>query len=65
MDVVTVDVDECDACPSSAHVKSYIYAQMPSGHSVSYCCHHGTAYLAELTRQASTIVDLRHTLHGH
>jgi hypothetical protein len=65
MNVVEVAADECDACPAVAHVKAYVYAQMPSGKSVSYCCHHGNEYLPELTRQADIIVDLRHTLHGH
>lgn len=65
MDVIEVAVDECDACPAEAHVKAYVYAQMPSGHTLSYCSHHGSEYLPELTRQATILVDLRHTLHGH
>ena len=64
MDVLTVDTDECDSCPAQAHVQAYVFAEMPSGRTVSYCAHHGTAYLAELTKQATVLIDLRHTLHS-
>lgn len=63
MHVISVDADECDACPHTAHVKAYLHAQMPSGNTVSYCAHHGTEYLSELTRQAAVIIDLRHQVH--
>lgn len=59
---ITVETDECDACPADAHVKAYVYALMPSGRSISYCSHHGTAYFPELARQAETLIDLRYTL---
>lgn len=62
MHVVEVTQDTCDACPAIAHVKAYVFALMPSGHSVSYCSHHGSIYFPELARQADTLIDLRYTL---
>lgn len=62
MHAITVDTDECDACTADAHVKSYVFAKMPSGRTVSYCYHHGTEYFTELARQADTLIDLRYTL---
>lgn len=62
MDVITVDADECDACPFEAHVKAYVFAKMRSGRSVSYCNHHGSIYFPELARQAVSLIDLRYTL---
>lgn len=64
MDAVSVDRDECDACPAEAHVQAFVYAEMKSGNTVSYCSHHGTQYMVELTRQAVTVVDLRHLCHS-
>lgn len=62
MDAVTVDRDECDACPAEAHVKAYVFAKMPSGSTLAYCGSHGTRYFTELARQADTLIDLRYTL---
>lgn len=63
MHAIEVDTDQCDACPSEAHVKAFVYAEMKSGRTVSYCSHHGTQYLTELTRQANVVIDLRHLCH--
>ena len=38
----------------------FLYAEMPSGHSLAYCAHHGTEYIDALIAQHATIVDLRH-----
>lgn len=65
MQVVEVDTDTCDACPSVAHVKAYVYAQMPSGLTVSYCGSHGTKYFTELAQQAVKIIDLRYLIETH
>ncbi|MFJ4997126.1 hypothetical protein ACIP5T_03170 [Microbacterium sp. NPDC088619] len=62
MHAISVDSDECDACPFEAHVKAYVFAKMRSGRSVSYCSHHGSIYFTELARQADTLIDLRYTL---
>ncbi|WP_420112741.1 DUF7455 domain-containing protein [Pseudactinotalea sp.] len=64
MNVVEVAADECDACPTSAHVRAFLYAEMPSGHSLAYCAHHGTEYIDALIAQHATIVDLRHMVHA-
>lgn len=58
--VVEVADDECDACPASAHVAAFLYAELPSGRSLSFCAHHGTEYLPGLIAQHATVVDLRH-----
>lgn len=58
---ITVDTDECDAC-TDAHVQAFLYAEMPSGHTLSYCGNHGTRYLDGLTRQGAKIIDLRHLI---
>lgn len=63
MHAIEVETDQCDACPSEAHVKAFVYVKMPSGRTLSYCGSHGTIYLPELARQAATIIDLRHTIH--
>lgn len=62
MYALSVEIDECDACPAIAHVKSYVFVQMPSGRTVSYCCHHGSVYFDALALQADTLIDLRYTL---
>lgn len=62
MHVITVDTDECDACPSGAHVRAFLYAEMQSGHTLSYCGNHGTRYLDGLIRQGAKIIDLRHLI---
>lgn len=60
MDVVEVDSDECDACPALAHVKAFLYAELPSGRTLAYCAHHGTEHMGALRRVGATIIDLRH-----
>lgn len=60
--VVEVDADECDACPAAAHVKAFVYAEMPSGLSLAYCGSHGTRFLAALIAQDAHIIDLRHLI---
>lgn len=61
---ISVDRDECDACGDAAHVQAYLYAEMPSGHTLSYCGSHGTRYLDGLIKQGAKIVDLRHLIHS-
>ena len=61
VDAITVDVDECDSC-TDAHAQAYLYAEMPSGHTLSYCGNHGTRYLDGLIRQGAKIIDLRHLI---
>lgn len=58
--VVEVDGDRCDACPASAMVEAFVFVEMPSGHPLAYCAHHGTLFMAELIRQHATVVDMRH-----
>ena len=58
--VIEVADDLCDA--KNCGAKSYVFAQMPNGHSVSYCGHHGTEYWAGLNRTATVVIDLRHTI---
>lgn len=70
MHVVEVDTEFCDACDPDAYVKSLVFAQLPSGRSISYCYHHGNAYFTELAKQAVIMIDLRYTIepdnqHGH
>lgn len=63
MIVIEVAGDECDACPSSAHVQAYVYAQhedWPIG--LSYCAHYGREYLNELLACGAVVVDMRHLL---
>lgn len=57
--VVQVDRDECDACPPDAHVRAYVYAELPSGRSIAMCSHHGTRHWAALNAQAVVVIDLR------
>lgn len=64
MYAITVDSDECDACGEQAHVQAFLYAEMPSGHTLSYCGNHGTRYLDELIRQGATVIDMRHLIHS-
>lgn len=56
---LTIEVasDRCDTCGAEA----FVYAELEHG-SVAYCGHHGTEYLPELTRQAITVIDLRHLI---
>ena len=56
--VVEVPNELCDTCGHHA----YVHAMMRNG-PVSYCAHHGTEYWDTLTRDAITLVDLRHVLH--
>lgn len=62
MDVVEVSGDECDQCPSDAHVQAYVYAAFKVG-SISLCAHHGREGMAVLIEQGATIVDMTHLLH--
>lgn len=57
---IEVADDLCDAKDCGS--KSYVFALMPNGYSVSYCGHHGTEYWDGLNRTATTIIDLRHTI---
>ena len=58
--VMEVNGDTCDACPHHARVQASFYVQMPSGHTLTYCGHHGVEFWDELTRQGATVLDLRH-----
>ena len=58
--VVEVDYDLCDA--KNCGAKSYVFAQMPNGYSISFCGHHGTEYWDGLNRTAVVVIDLRHTI---
>lgn len=62
MDVVEVSDDTCDECPSEARVKAFIFAQLRSGLSLSWCIHHGRTHLAALAEQDATVIDLSHAL---
>lgn len=64
MDVITVDTDECDACPTVAHVRAYFYAELKSGRTISLCAHHGREHTAALIEQGAKIVDLSHLVHA-
>ncbi len=59
--VVCVDREGCDHC--GPHVQAFVYATMPDGKPLTYCGSCGTRYMDELTRQAKTVLDLRHQLH--
>ena len=58
--VIEVDADRCDGRRCGA--RAYVYAEMPSGHTVSFCGHHGTEYMAGLLDQGATVIDLRHLI---
>ena len=60
--VIEVDDGFCDACPAIAHVRAYVYAEMPSGLTLAFCGHHGTQHRAALTAQGATIIDLTYTV---
>lgn len=60
--VVEVDADRCDARECGA--RAFVYAEMPSGNSLSFCGHHGGEYLEGLAAQGATVIDLRHLI-GH
>jgi hypothetical protein len=58
--VVEVPADECDACPANAHVKAFLYAELPNGGTLAYCAHHGTTHYDALTKHGARIIDLRY-----
>ena len=62
--MVTIEIaeDECDQCPTEAHVKAYVYAVLPSGRTIAYCGHHGTQHLDALHAQAVHVADFRYML---
>lgn len=63
VNVISVDTDECDAC-TDAHSRAFLYAEMPSGHTLAYCGSHGTRYLDALIRQGAKVIDMRHLIHS-
>ncbi|GAA1979953.1 DUF7455 domain-containing protein [Microbacterium pumilum] len=51
----------CDTCAGSgANVEAFVFAELPSGLSVTYCAHHGTIYLERLREIALVLIDHRH-----
>lgn len=58
--VIEVDADTCDA--KGCGVPAFLYAEMKTGGSLSYCGHHGTEYLPRLREQGAKIIDLRHLI---
>lgn len=60
--VVEVDTDTCDACPADAHVKAFVFAQLPSGRSLAYCGSHGARHMDALILAGATIIDRRHPI---
>lgn len=64
MNVISVDSDQCDACPSEAHVAAYVYAELKSGKSLSLCAHHGRQHMVALIEQGATVVDMTHLVHA-
>jgi hypothetical protein len=57
-----VDVVDRHTTKVGSQVQAYVYAELPSGRSVSYCAHHGTKYWDALNAQASVVIDLRDTV---
>lgn len=47
--------EPCDSC----RAKSYVWACMPSGGTLTYCAHHATKYMDGLLRQEAYIYDRR------
>lgn len=62
MGTIEVASDECDSCGEEAHVKAFLFAEMPSGRTLAYCGSHGTRYLDGLINQGARIVDMRHLI---
>lgn len=60
--VVEVAADTCDACPADAHVKAFVFAQLPSGRSLAYCGSHGAHHMDALITAGATIIDRRHLI---
>lgn len=60
MNVIEVDTDTCDRC--GPNVRAYLYASMPSGHTLAYCGSCGTRYEAGLREQGARIIDQRHAI---
>lgn len=60
VDVIEVTDDRCDACGA----RSFLYAQLTTGGTLSYCCHHGAAFLPRLEQIGATVIDLRHMVHA-
>jgi len=58
--VIEVTTDTCDACPTIAHVKAFVFIRMPSGRSISMCAHHGARHRDALLNQDAIIIDLSH-----
>ena len=59
---IQVDTDTCDACPAIAHVRAYVYAEMPSGLTLAFCGSHGRRHTPALLAQGATIIDLSYTI---
>lgn len=64
MNAITVDSDECIACPTIAHVHAYVYAELVSGKTIALCAHHGREHMSALIEKGATIVDLSHLVHS-
>lgn len=53
--------EPCDTC----RAKSYVWACMPNGSTLTYCAHHATKYMDGLIAQEAYIYDRRDAVLEH